>query len=44
MWKWNEICNTKKKLLKLLTHAKEKSRNKSQALRNESQETFNNEL
>ena len=34
----------KKKLLKLLTHAKEKSRNKSQALRNESQETFNNEL
>ena len=55
MWKWNEICNTKKIILNLLTLVKEKPRhkciikksifkNESQALRNESYETFNNEL
>ena len=33
----------KKIILNLLTHVKEKSRNKSQAFKNESQETFINE-
>ena len=55
MWKWNEICNTKKIILRLSTLVKEKPwkkciikkestfKNESQALRNELQQTNESE-